>query len=159
MHWPQVVISSEGSIAQVGYLHPTRFHVEPKQTGMRAARTYVQVCAAHTVCRSVGATSAQVPMLSGGDWHCCKNSSSNGNVGSSNLEHMVCLAQGMRKYQRPEVSVVRSGGHSKYVQEVSGVLPQLLPSKAWGPVCRTATKNISNVSCSMHASRLIQSSR
>uniref|UniRef100_A0A7S3VQ90 Diphthine--ammonia ligase n=1 Tax=Dunaliella tertiolecta TaxID=3047 RepID=A0A7S3VQ90_DUNTE len=32
----EVVICSEGSIAQVGYLHPTKFHVEPKQSEQTA---------------------------------------------------------------------------------------------------------------------------
>ncbi|KAF5836978.1 hypothetical protein DUNSADRAFT_5000 [Dunaliella salina] len=35
----EVVICSEGSIAQVGYLHPTKFHVEPKDPEEVAATT------------------------------------------------------------------------------------------------------------------------
>jgi len=38
----QVVICSEGSIAQVGYLQPTRYHVESKHAGGQCAFSFLK---------------------------------------------------------------------------------------------------------------------
>jgi len=58
----QVVLSSEGSIAQAGYLHPTSFHVEPKRTGQCGAHARAQFCGAWAH-RSVGGANTQASRL------------------------------------------------------------------------------------------------